>query len=81
MRASLLLPSSFKEAAKACVEGLRQLCADVDIKPMREHPEIKPEDFHALSVASMANVSNPSNPREMTVGAYEELFKKAYAGE
>ncbi len=72
---------SDEEAAKACVEGLRQLCADVDIKPMREHPEIKPEDFHALSVASMANVSNPSNPREMTVEAYEELFKKAYAGE
>lgn len=43
--------------------------------------EIKPEDFHALSVAAMANVSTPSNPRQMTVEAFEELFKKAYAGE
>ena len=72
---------SDEEAAAACVDGLRQLCADVGIKPMREYPEIRPEDFHALSVAAMANVSNSSNPREMTVEAYEELFKKAYAGE
>ena len=72
---------SDEEAAAACVDGLRRLCADVGIKPMREHPEIKPEDFHALSVAAMANVSNSSNPREMTAEAYEELFKKAYAGE
>ena len=70
-----------EEAAAACVDGLRQLCIDVGIKPMREHPEIKPEDFHALSVAAMANVSTPSNPREMTVEAFEELFQKAYAGE
>ena len=70
-----------EEAAAACVDGLRQLCTDVGIKPMREHPEIKPEDFHALSVAAMANVSTPSNPREMTVEAFEELFQKAYAGE
>ena len=70
-----------EEAAAACVDGLRQLCTDVGIKPMREHPEIKPEDFHALAVAAMANVSTPSNPREMTVEAFEELFQKAYAGE
>lgn len=72
---------SDEEAAAACVDGLRRLCADVGIKPMREHPEIRPEDFQALSVAAMANVSNSSNPREMTAEAYEELFKKAYAGE
>ncbi|MDR2163179.1 MAG: iron-containing alcohol dehydrogenase [Clostridiales Family XIII bacterium] len=65
-------------AALEGVEELRKLCEDVGIPKMKDLPEIDPDDFPALAEASEANVSTPSNPREVTAKDYLYLFQKAY---
>jgi alcohol dehydrogenase class IV len=65
-------------AAMEGVEELRKLCKDVGIPRMKDLPEVNPDDFPALAEASEANVSTPSNPREVTEKDYLYLFKKAY---
>ncbi|MEA4986485.1 MAG: iron-containing alcohol dehydrogenase [Anaerovorax sp.] len=69
-----------EDVATMCAGGLQKLCKEVGIKAMKEYDEINPTDFHELSVAAMANVSTPSNPRKMMVKEYEKLFDKAYYG-
>lgn len=67
-----------EEAAMETVHALQKLCSDVGIPKMKDIPEIRPEDFEELSVASEKNVSTPSNPKPITAADYLELFKKAY---
>jgi lactaldehyde reductase len=62
-------------AAMEGVEALRGLCKDVGIPSMKDLPEIDPADFPALARAAEANVSTPSNPREVTEKDYLYLFK------
>lgn len=68
-----------EEAAMEAVHALHKLCEDVGIPKMRDIPEIHPEDFEALSIASEKNVSTPSNPKPITATDYLQLFNKAYA--
>jgi alcohol dehydrogenase len=65
-------------AAMEGVDALRKLCGDVGIPKMKDLPEIDPDDFPALAEAAEANVSTPSNPREVTAKDYLYLFKRAY---
>jgi alcohol dehydrogenase len=67
-----------EEAAMEGVKALSELCKDVGIPKMKDLPEINPDDFPALAKASEANVSTPSNPRDVTEKDYLYLFKKAY---
>lgn len=69
---------SERAAAEECVKGLKNLCEAVGISPMSSYEQIKPEDFPSLAEAAMKNVSTPSNPREMSVQAFEMLFNKAF---
>jgi alcohol dehydrogenase len=66
------------DAAKCAVEALKQLCDDVGIPKIKDVEGINPDDFPALADAAEKNVSNASNPREVTAKDYLDLFKKAY---
>ena len=67
-----------EDAAEAGVRAIEQLCADIDIPKFRDLDKVDPKDFEELSVAASKNVSNPSNPREMTPDDYLKLFKEIY---
>jgi alcohol dehydrogenase len=69
---------SDEDAALRGVEKIRTLCADIGIPKMREIDRVDPADFRALAAASAANVSDSSNPREMTPKDYLYLFNKVY---
>lgn len=70
---------SQEEAAKEAVSALQALCDDVGIPKMKDIPEINPDDFDALAIASEKNVSTPSNPKPITAKEYKLLFQKAYS--
>ncbi len=68
------------EAAYASVAAMQAICDDLGIAKFSELETVDPKDFAELAQASFDCVSTPSNPREITVNDFLELFKKAYYG-
>ena len=68
------------EAAHAGVEAIQQICDDLGIEKFSELEKVDPKDFPVLAQASYDCVSTPSNPREITVQDFLDLFNKAYYG-
>jgi alcohol dehydrogenase class IV len=54
------------------------MAREVGIPRLAELPNVDPEDFPRLAAASAANVSNPSNCREMDEGKYLALLEAAW---
>ncbi len=66
------------EAANAAVKEIQSICDDLSIPKFSELEKVDPKDFEVLAQASFDCVSTSSNPREITVADFLELFNKAY---
>jgi alcohol dehydrogenase len=66
------------EVARDGIEVLKRLSQELGIPRMAELPKIDPADFPRLAAASAANVSNPSNCREMDEARYLQILETAW---
>ncbi|MBO5974657.1 MAG: lactaldehyde reductase [Paludibacteraceae bacterium] len=65
-----------EQAAQAAVDAVKQLSINVGIPQHLTDLGIKEEDLPRLSEAAFADVCTPGNPREVSVEAILELYKK-----
>lgn len=69
-----------REAAAAGAGALADLAREIGIPRFAELPGIRPDEFPWIAAASVANLSNASNAREMTEADYQALLDQAWAG-
>lgn len=65
------------EAARLCVSALSRLAKAVGVPSLRETP-FREEDIPRLARLAEAHVCNPSNPKKLSAGDYELIFRRAY---
>lgn len=70
-----------REAAAAGAVALADLAREIGIPRFTDLPGLRPEEFPWIAAASVANLSNASNAREMTEADYQALLERAWAGE
>ncbi len=68
-----------EQAAQAAAAMLSFLAAEIGIPPLRDIPGINPDDFPWVAAASHANLSNPSNAREMREEDYLLILDQAWS--
>lgn len=66
------------EAAQSGAEFLVALGQAIGIPPLKSVPGIKPEDFPWIAAASVQNLSNSSNAREMAEEDYLLMLEQAW---
>lgn len=66
-------------AALALIQAIKDLAGRLGIPSLREIG-VRPEHFQEIARKSVANNSNPSNPKEVTLDGYLRILEKAYAG-
>lgn len=66
------------EAAKAGSRELARLATEIGIPKLRDIPGIRPDDFPWIAAASVANLSNQSNAREMGEPEYQAILEQAW---
>lgn len=67
------------EVARDGAAALTVMAREIGIPRMAELPNVDPNDFPRLAAASAANVSNPSNCREMDVHQYLQILEAAWS--
>ncbi len=67
------------EVAVDGVELLKRLSKEIGIPRMAELPKVDPADFPRLAATSAANVSNPSNCREMNESHYLQILESTWS--
>jgi alcohol dehydrogenase len=78
-RAMGLNYGSEREGAVAAVAAVKQLATDIKLPPFSSL-NIDPADYQKIAVASIKNLSTPSNPRPMEISDYIEVLKMAEGG-
>jgi alcohol dehydrogenase len=67
-------------ATAAAADALEALVAPLGVPRLGDLPGADPADFAALATAAKANVSDPSNAREMDERSYAALLEAAFRG-
>ena len=68
---------SKEEAAQAAVDAVKSLSIRVGIPQHLSELGIKESDLPKLADSAIADVCTPGNPRKVTLGEIEALYKKA----
>lgn len=68
---------STEEAAKAAVEEVYQLVADLDV-PSLEEQGVSPDLIERLAKEAMKDPQTVGNPRDLTVKDYEWIYKRCF---